>query len=159
MLGHSVNVLPIKLKFLLSVPYNFGGCFSCLSWRIFFIFTKLYSPLSSMSDSINIPSSVIIQKSGSYILPSSNILFIFTSLSFQALSTSFSNVSYESIIIIYVYSCMVNTAWKVSLFRVFVVRIFSYSHWIRKHKEYLSVFSPNAGKCGPEKLLILRLFT
>ena len=49
---------------------------------------------------------------------------------------------------------MVNTAWKVSLFRVFVVRIFSYSGWIRKHKEYLSVFSPNAGKCGPEKLLL-----
>ena len=56
-----------------------------------------------MSDSIIILSSVIIQKSWSYILPSSNILFIFTSLSFQALSTSFSNVSYESIIIIYIY--------------------------------------------------------
>ena len=35
------------------------------------------------------------------------------------------------------------TAWKVSVFGVILVRIF-------QHTEYLSVFSPNAGKYGPE---------
>ena len=35
------------------------------------------------------------------------------------------------------------TAWNVSVFGVFLVRIFLYSH-------YLSIFSPNAGKYGPE---------
>ena len=33
---------------------------------------------------------------------------------------------------------------------LFLVRIFLYSDWIRRDTEYLSVFSPNTGKCGPE---------
>ena len=42
------------------------------------------------------------------------------------------------------------TAWKVSIFGVFPVHIFPDLHWI---------FSPSAGKCGPEKLPIRTLFT
>ena len=34
---------------------------------------------------------------------------------------------------------------------IFLVRIFSHSEWIRRDTSYLSVFSPNAGKYGPEK--------
>ena len=33
------------------------------------------------------------------------------------------------------------------------------TEWIQKDTEYLSIFSPNAGKCGPEKLLMRALFT
>ena len=51
------------------------------------------------------------------------------------------------------------TVWKVFVFRVFLVRIFSYSDWIRRDTEYLCVFSPNAGKCGPQKLRRWTLFT
>ena len=51
------------------------------------------------------------------------------------------------------------TAWKVSVFGVFPVRIFPGSDWIRKDTKYLSVLSPNAGKYGPEKLRIRTLFT
>ena len=46
-----------------------------------------------------------------------------------------------------------------SAFGVFLVRIFTHSDWIRRDTEYLSVFSPNAGKYGPEKLRIGTLFT
>ena len=35
---------------------------------------------------------------------------------------------------------------KVSIFGVFLVRIFLYLDWMRTDREYLSVFSPNAGK-------------
>ena len=42
----------------------------------------------------------------------------------------------------------VYTAWKVSTFGVILVLIFSRSDWIRGDTPYLSVFSPNAGKCG-----------
>ena len=52
-----------------------------------------------------------------------------------------------------------NTAWKVSVFGVFLVRIFLYSDWIPRDTEYLSVVSSNAGKYGPEKLLKRTLFT
>ena len=45
-------------------------------------------------------------------------------------------------------------AWKVSVFGVILVRIFPHSDWTRRDREYLSVFSPNAGKCGPEKFRI-----
>ena len=51
-----------------------------------------------------------------------------------------------------------NTAWKVSVFRVFVVCIFSHSDWIRRDTEYLSVFSPNAGKYSPAKTPYLDTF-
>ena len=48
---------------------------------------------------------------------------------------------------------------EVSVFGVFLVRIFPYSDWIRRDTPYLSLFSPNAGKYGPEKLWIRTLFT
>ena len=51
------------------------------------------------------------------------------------------------------------TAWKVSLFGVFLVRILPHSKWIPTDTPYLTVFSPNAGKYGPEKLRIRTLFT
>ena len=38
------------------------------------------------------------------------------------------------------------TVWKVSVFGVFLVCIFTHSHWRRRGTEYLSVFSPNVGK-------------
>ena len=51
------------------------------------------------------------------------------------------------------------TAW-VSVFEVFLFRIFSYLDWIRRDTEYLYTFSPNTGKYrpGPEKLRIRALF-
>ena len=49
--------------------------------------------------------------------------------------------------------------WKVSVFGAFMVRIFSDLDWIRRHTEYVPVFSPNAGKFWPEKLWIRTLFT
>ena len=39
-----------------------------------------------------------------------------------------------------------------------LVRIFPHSDWIRKDTSYLSVFSPNAGKYGPEKTPYLDTF-
>ena len=53
----------------------------------------------------------------------------------------------------YEYSYLL-TAWKLSVFRVFLVRISPYSDWIRRNTPYLSVFSPNVGKCGLVKLRI-----
>ena len=49
----------------------------------------------------------------------------------------------------------VKSAW----LGVFLVPTFPHSNWIQKDKEYLPVFSPNAGKYGPEKLQIRTLFT
>ena len=46
-----------------------------------------------------------------------------------------------------------------SVFGVILVRIFPHLDWIRRDSEYLFVFSPNAEKCGPEKLRIRTLFT
>ena len=45
-----------------------------------------------------------------------------------------------------------------SVFRVFLVLNFSHSDWIWRDTPTLSVFSPNAGKYGPEKLRIRTLF-
>ena len=42
---------------------------------------------------------------------------------------------------------------KMSVFRVILVRIFPHSDRILKDTEYLSVFSPNEGKCGPIEYL------
>ena len=39
--------------------------------------------------------------------------------------------------------------------KFFLIRIFPHSHWIRRD---ISVFSPNAGKYGPEKTLYLDTF-
>ena len=41
---------------------------------------------------------------------------------------------------------------------LFLVRIFQYSDWIRRDKEYLSVFSPNTGKYVPKITLYLGTF-
>ena len=46
------------------------------------------------------------------------------------------------------------TAWKLSVFGDFLVCIFQNLDWIRRYTPYLSIFSPNAGKYGPEKLQI-----
>ena len=40
----------------------------------------------------------------------------------------------------------------------FLVRIFPHSDWTRRDTSYLSVFSPNAGKYGPEKTPYLDIF-
>ena len=50
-------------------------------------------------------------------------------------------------------------AWKLFVFGVFLVRIFPHSDWIRRYTEYLSVFSLNAGKYGPDKVRIRTFFT
>ena len=47
------------------------------------------------------------------------------------------------------------TAWNVSVFGAFLVRIFKYLNWIWRDTEYLSVFSPNVEKYWPEKLRTL----
>ena len=57
--------------------------------------------------------------------------------------------------------CVRPTASKVSKWntKFFLVRFFPPSDWIRRDTEYLSVFSQNAGKYGPEQLRIRTLFT
>ena len=52
-----------------------------------------------------------------------------------------------------------NSAWKKSVFGVFLVFIFPHSDWIRRDTEYIFVFNPNAGKYRPEKLWIRTLYT
>ena len=52
----------------------------------------------------------------------------------------------------------IESAWKVSVFGVFLVLIFPYLDWIRRDTPYPSVFSPNAGKYRPEKLWMRTLF-
>ena len=49
-------------------------------------------------------------------------------------------------------------AWKVSVFGLFLVRIFLHTDWIRRDTPYLSVLSPNAGKYAPEKTPYLDTF-
>ena len=51
------------------------------------------------------------------------------------------------------------TAWKVSVFRVFVVCYFPHLDWLRRDTPYLYVFSQNEGKFRPEKLRIRTLFS
>ena len=51
------------------------------------------------------------------------------------------------------------TAWKVPVFGVILVHIFPHSDWIRGDTPYLSVFSSNTEKCGPQYLRIRTLFT
>ena len=52
-----------------------------------------------------------------------------------------------------------DTTWKASVFGAILVLIFPNLDWVRRDTEYLSVFSPNAGKYGPEWLQIRTLFT
>ena len=54
---------------------------------------------------------------------------------------------------------MEDTAWKMAVFGVFLVRIFPHSDWIWSDTEYVFVFSPYVGKYKPEKLPIWPLFT
>ena len=58
-----------------------------------------------------------------------------------------------------IFFCMEFTMRKVSVFEVFLIRIFLHLDWILWDTEYLSAFSPNAGKYEPEKLRIRTLFT
>ena len=44
----------------------------------------------------------------------------------------------------------VSTVWKLSVFGVILVHIFPHLDWIQRDTPYLSVFSPNTGKCGPQ---------
>ena len=46
---------------------------------------------------------------------------------------------------------IIYTEWKMSVFGVFLVRLFPHSDWIRRDMEHFAVSSPNAGKFGPEK--------
>ena len=50
------------------------------------------------------------------------------------------------------------TAWKCPNIEFSLIRIFSHSDWIRRDTEYLSLFSLNARKCGPEKTPYLDTF-
>ena len=52
---------------------------------------------------------------------------------------------------IFIFWAVTCTAWKVYIFGDFLVCIFPHSDWIRGDTSYLYVFSPNAGKYGPEK--------
>ena len=70
------------------------------------------------------------------------------------ISVVFSAIWFLPLIFIFL---MTLTAWKMSVFGVFLVRIFLHSDWIRRHN--LSVSSPDTGKYGPEKLRIRALFT
>ena len=52
-----------------------------------------------------------------------------------------------------------STVWKMSVFGVFLVRVFLHSDWIWRGTESLFLFNQNAGKYGPENLQIRTLFT
>ena len=56
------------------------------------------------------------------------------------------------------YHHITNTAWKVFLLGVFQVGILTHLDWIWWLKVWISVFSSNNGKYGPEKLRIRTLF-
>ena len=51
------------------------------------------------------------------------------------------------------FTAKIYISWKVSVIGVTRGRIFPHSEWIRRDTEYLSVFSPNAGKWRPEHFL------
>ena len=53
---------------------------------------------------------------------------------------------------------IIDTARKVSVFGVFLVRIFLDSDWIQRGAKHISVFSLNPGKYGPETLRVRTLF-
>ena len=54
---------------------------------------------------------------------------------------------------------LINSSWKMSVFRVIVVRIWPNLDWIRRNTSYLFVFRTNAGKFGPEWLRMQTPFT
>ena len=51
------------------------------------------------------------------------------------------------------------TVWNVSQYGAFLVCIFPHSDWICRYTKYLSLFSPNTEKYGPEKNSIFRPFS
>ena len=59
----------------------------------------------------------------------------------------------------YVSFLLCHTMWKVSVFGVFLVRIFPHSDRIQRDTPNPSVFSSNTRKYGPQKLRIQTLFT
>ena len=87
------------------------------------------------------------------------ILFLFLFIYLFFLFLFWALFSLSSFEIIFYKNYSFNNAWKKSVFWVFLVRIFQQSDWIRRDTPYLFVFSPNAGKYGPEKLQIPPLFT
>ena len=54
------------------------------------------------------------------------------------------------ILLLYLTWVKLNIMWKGSVFRLSLVSIFPHLNWIQRDTEYLSVFSANAKKCGPE---------
>ena len=85
--------------------------------------------------------------------------FEFLSLSSASTDLTIAIVSEIAIIIIISTLVFTSTGWKVFVFGVFLVRILPGLDWIRRNAPYLSVFSPNGRKFGPEKLRIRTLFT
>ena len=60
-------------------------------------------------------------------------------------------ISFSAIKEVLAHGCLVHvTVWEVSKCGVISGSYFPVSDWIRRDTEYLSVFSPNAGKYGPE---------
>ena len=82
----------------------------------------------------------------------------FSSLSTIIRGKTFSNYnemrllqdSFVFILLLQSFSCIPYTDWKVSVSGVILVSIFPHFDWIRSDTDYLSIFSPNAGKYGQE---------
>ena len=53
---------------------------------------------------------------------------------------------------------LIDTAWKMPVYEVFLVCIFPHLDWIWKFTKYISVFSLNVGKQGPGNLRIWTIF-
>ena len=64
---------------------------------------------------------------------------------------------YVEVMSIVVEEIICHTLSKVSIFRVFLIRIFPHLDWIRRLAEHIFVFNPNVGKYRPEKLRIQTL--
>ena len=65
---------------------------------------------------------------------------------FMVLSRS--SFDYLWLVRLFRFYTLANTAWKVSVSGVILVRIFPHSDWMRRDTPYISVFSPYARKCG-----------
>ena len=66
-------------------------------------------------------------------------------------------VVYVEVMPIIVEELICHTLRKVSIFGVFLIRIFPHLDWIRRLAEQIFVFNPNVGKYRPEKLRIQTL--
>ena len=74
---------------------------------------------------------------------------MFIELKLHCVATNFGNVTTNTKKKFF----SLHIAWKASVFS-----IFPHSLWMRRYTPCLSVFSPNAGKYGPEKLRIRTIF-